>query len=69
MTRVEKRRSLFTKYEFEIGVVTLPIYFSLLIIGVVMLQTSIGQAFTALGLIGTGAATISLINGYKEIKW
>ena len=66
---IEKRQSLFTKYEFEIGVVTLPVYFCLLIIGLVLYQTRIGMAFAALGLIGTIAAAVSLANGYKTIKW
>jgi len=66
---LEKRYSLFTKYEFEIGVVTLPVYFCLLVIGLVLVETKIGTAFAVLGLIGTIAAAVSLANGYKTIKW
>ncbi|MFC2174456.1 hypothetical protein ACFLQ2_01140 [archaeon] len=69
MATKDKRRCLFTKYEFEIGVLTLPAYFCLLIVGLVTIATNIGQAFTALGLIGTVAATFSIVRGYEDIKW
>jgi len=69
MASREKRQCLFTKYEFEIGVLTLPVYFTLLVIGIIILQTKTGQAFSALGIIGTVASTFSLVNGYKHIKW
>ncbi|MCK4327956.1 MAG: hypothetical protein KAW41_05850 [Candidatus Diapherotrites archaeon] len=69
MASKDKRRCLFTKYEFEIGVLTLPAYFCLLIVGFVTIGTKIGQAFALLGLIGTVAATFSIVKGYEEIKW
>ncbi len=69
MASREKRQCLFTKYEFEIGVLTLPVYFTLLVIGMVIIGTKAGQAFSILGIIGTVASTFSLVNGYKHIKW
>ena len=69
MASKEKRQCLFTKYEFEIGVLTLPVYFTLLVIGIVLLNTKTGQAFSILGVIGTVASTFSLIHGYRHIKW
>lgn len=69
MASKEKRQCLFTKYEFEIGVLTLPVYFTLLVIGIVILNTKAGQAFSILGVIGTVASTFSLIHGYRHIKW
>ena len=64
-----KRRSLFTEYAFEIGVLTLPAYLSLLAIGVNYLWTKPGIALVVLGLIGTLASMGSIKLGYPEIKW
>jgi hypothetical protein len=67
--RVEKRQTLFTKYEFEIGVLTLPVYLTLLIVGLVIIDTRPGIAFAILGLVGLIASTFSIVNGYKSVKW
>jgi len=69
MAKKDTRRCLFTKYEFEIGVLTLPAYFCLLLVGFVTIATNVGQAFTILGLIGTVASTFSIVHGYEEIVW
>ena len=69
MAKKEKRQCLFTKYEFEIGVLTLPVYFCLLLIGLVMFASRAGQAFAILGAIGTVASTFSTVQGYESIKW
>ncbi|MCD6414934.1 MAG: hypothetical protein J7L23_04900 [Candidatus Diapherotrites archaeon] len=66
---MEKRRCLFTKYEFEIGVVTLPAHLVVLSVGIILFSTPIGKLVAVLSLVGALAAVNSLIHGAKEIKF
>ena len=64
-----KRRCLFTKYQFEIGVLTLPIYIIVFAFGVVIFSTRYGQAVALMSALGLISSVFSLKNGYKEIEW
>lgn len=66
---VEKRRCLFTKYSFEIGVLTLPAHMVILAGGIMFLDSPIGQVASIAGLAGTATAIISLLDGAKEITF
>ena len=66
---MEKRRSLFTQYSFEIGVVTLPAYLVLIAFGLAYLASKAGIALVAVGAVGALSALASIAMGYKEIKW
>ncbi|MCD6522751.1 MAG: hypothetical protein J7K68_03300 [Candidatus Diapherotrites archaeon] len=65
----EKRQCLFTKYQFEIGVVTMPIYLVFLIMGAVYLSYRVGIALALIGIVGFLASATSMMNGYKDVEW
>ena len=64
-----KRRCLFTLYEFEIGVVTLPAHAVVLSAGLIFWNSPIGIIATVVGFFGCIAAISSLIHGAKEIEF
>ena len=66
---MKKRRCLFTKYEFEIGVVTLPAHIVILAAGLLIIDTVIGKIAAITGFFGALAAISSLIQGAKEIEF
>ena len=66
---MKKRRCLFTKYEFEIGVVTLPAHLVILVAGLLIIDMPLGKIAAITGFFGTLAAISSLIHGAKEIEF
>ena len=67
-SRAQKRQTLLTKYQFEIGVVTFPVYLVFLLFGLVSLGNRLGQAMVLIGVVGGIASILSIINGYQEIR-
>ena len=65
----EKRQTLLTKYQFEIGIVTFPVYLVFFLFGLASFGAKLGQAMIVIGIIGGIASTISIINGYKDIRF
>ena len=66
---VEKRKCLFTKYSFEIGVMTLPAHMVILSAGILFWYSPLGKIAAITGIAGTIAAISSMITGAKEIKF
>lgn len=66
---MNKRRCLFTKYEFEIGAVTLPAHIVLFAAGLIFSWHVMGQILLIVGAIGSLAAIASLWEGAKEITF
>ena len=64
-----RRRCLFTEYEFEIGVVTLPAHMVIFSAGLIFWQSPIGVIALLVGFFGTIAAISSLVHGSKEIEF
>ena len=65
----KKRRCVFTKYEFEIGVVTLPAHVVILAAGIIFWQLTIGKIAAITGFFGTLAAINSMVHGAKEVEF
>jgi hypothetical protein len=66
---MEKRRCLFTKYEFEIGALTLPAHAVLLSAGLALSNRPEGMLMLLIGFLGSAAAIGSLVHGSKEITF
>lgn len=60
---------MFTKYEFEIGVVTLPAHMVIFAAGLLIIDTLLGKIAAITGFFGTLAAISSLVHGAKEIEF
>lgn len=66
---IKKRRCLFTKYQFEIGVLTLPAHIVIFSTGLLFWQNPIGPIAAVTGFMGSLAALHSLFRGHKEIEF